>query len=90
MAEIERKLVSASIVSTHVAHGVVRGGGTPAHRWLQVRLGGEPVVRLLAASDSELNGQLDRLAARSGLDRSGLTVHKPEGWPVVGTFEFGL
>ncbi len=90
MADIKDKLASIAIASVHVAHGVVRGGGTPAHRWLQVRSNGETVGRVLASSDSELDEQLGRVAARSGLDSASLTVDVPTGWPVVGTFELGL
>jgi len=70
------------------AHGVSIGGGTPAHRWLEVvgtegqRLG----LKVLADSDAEVQRQLDELALNLRLPRDVLDVDRPDDWPVRGLF----
>jgi hypothetical protein len=90
MADIETKLATGAISSTHVAHAIVIGGGTPANRWLQVRIAGEPLDKVLASNASEVNEQLKRVARLYGFERTGLTVDIPDDWPVVDIFELGI
>jgi Restriction endonuclease len=74
----------------HVAGGVSIGGGTPAHRWLEIAVDGVPTGhRILAASETEAEQRLDQAAEdflRAGISREALSVIKPEGWPVPPLF----
>lgn len=88
--DIEARLGAGTIGSSHVAHGVVIGGGTPEHRWLQVRTDGTPLVKVLAANAATLEKQLERVAVIYGLERDGLTVDIPDDWPIDGIFELGI
>lgn len=68
--------------------GVSIGGGTPAHRWLEVtdsaglRLG----LKLLAASEHDVQLELGRIAASLAVAEGSLDVERPPGWPPTGLF----
>jgi hypothetical protein len=74
----------------HVSHGITINGGTPGHRWLEVTVEGHPVgLKILAASEAEAEGQLQRvrdLGARHGLPTAVVSYIKPDDWPVQGLF----
>ena len=47
--------------------GIVVGGGTPGHRWLEVTLAGIPTDdKLLAASEEDIATELDHLVTVPG------------------------
>ena len=64
----KRALESVDIEPVLVAHGATVGGGTPAHRWLQVAVEGVATdLKIMAATEAEVDQNLDWLA---GIDRS--------------------
>jgi hypothetical protein len=91
MEATRRALTTIGIEPVDVSHGVTMGGGTPAHRWLKVAVDGLPTdLKVLAATESEAEMQLDRVAvgafSAQGIPRSALSVIRPDGWPVTGIF----
>ena len=74
------------LVFREVSHGVVFGGGTPSHRWLQVRANGIDFVKILVASDAEVEEKLSRFAIEFEVPRDILEVERPDGWPFTGSF----
>ncbi|RSM36043.1 restriction endonuclease [Amycolatopsis balhimycina DSM 5908] len=72
------------------ANGQVVQGGTPGHRWIMTTYRGEPLVKVLAATEDELRQQLDDLAvgmlAHLPDAREHLAYLKPDDWPVTGLF----
>jgi hypothetical protein len=69
------------------ASGTAIGGGTPAHRWLEVSDGGHSVnLKILASNEDEIQEQLDRIAAEFGALRETLDVIRPPDWPITGLF----
>jgi hypothetical protein len=85
-------LVKAGVNQPDIlSHGVTTGGGTPAHRWLEVAVGGAPVgFKILAATEAEVAQQLDglreSLSQQSGLLKAVFDVIRPDGWPCEGIF----
>ena len=88
-----RALTKAGVQQVEILnHGVIAGGGTPGHRWLEVAADGVPVgLKILAASEIEVREQLDQLRL-SLSQRFGhpmpdvLDVVRPERWPVESMF----
>lgn len=72
-------LAQAGVPASVAATGVTIGGGTPAHRWLDVTSGeGCPIgLKILAASDTDVDRELDRLAADFRVPRQALSVAAP-------------
>lgn len=69
------------------ASGTAVGGGTPAHRWLEVTDGGRPTnLKVLASTEAEVERELDRIAVQLGVVRSSLDVIRPSDWPITGLF----
>lgn len=69
--------------------GVIAGGGTPNHRWLDARIPDNPMlVKLLAATEEELEKQLTFMASQIGVPIEAFNVEKPEGWPFGAEFPF--
>lgn len=72
-----------------VSGGFTVSGGTPAHRWIPVRAAGNPyVLKVLAAAEAELEGELLRLTQIFGVPRALLTADRPQGWPATSAFLF--
>jgi hypothetical protein len=73
-----------------LGHGVVTGGGTPSHRWLEVSVRGVSVgLKVLVSSEEEIVAELDHLATTSLLTatrRNEMDVLRPDGWPVPRMF----
>lgn len=69
------------------ASGTSIGGGTPAHRWLEVTFDGHPAqLKILAATEADVADQLDKLAGDLRIPRKALEVIRPSEWPVTGLF----
>jgi hypothetical protein len=81
-------LVAAGLPVDIAASGVSIGGGTPAHRWLEVtdRAGVRLGVKVLADTEEEVQRQLARVAGPLGVTRESLDVDRPDDWPVSGLF----
>jgi hypothetical protein len=63
MTTAEAALRKIGVEPVHVAHGIVAGGGTPAHRWLMVAVNGVPSgLKVLASTEEEAEEELDRIA----------------------------
>jgi hypothetical protein len=74
---------------TSRGQGVTFGGGTPNHRWLDVRVNGDPfVLKVLVATEAELARQLDALARGLRIPVESLEVERPDGWPYANAFPF--
>lgn len=71
-----------------VSHGFSITGGTPRHRWTDVRLPGGRILKVSAATEAELEDNLLRMAQGFHIPRSLLTVDRPEDWPVPAGFPF--
>jgi hypothetical protein len=90
----QHKLTEATLDKLKVpykvlAQGVIAGGGTPNHRWLNVHILGSPVIlKVLAATEDELAQQLTAMAGNLGIPVEALTVEKPDGWPFASAFPF--
>ena len=58
------------------------GGGTPAHRWLEVVTPDlQPTgVKILAAEEAEVDWELEGVSASLEVPRDSLTVRPVEGW----------
>jgi hypothetical protein len=85
-AEIESAFEKIDVPYVPIGSGVTVGGGTPAHRWLEVTIDGMPSgTKVVAASERDVESQLDMLADL-GLRRASLDVIRPEGWPLPGLF----
>lgn len=70
-----------------VGHGVVIGGGTPGHRWLPVTSNGaETGWKVLAATEADIERELNQLAPDGGPAREHLDVVRPSGWPFGNAF----
>lgn len=83
-----RALKTAGIPATLAASGVTVAGGTPAHRWLDViDATGRPLgIRVLAATEEDVERELQHLAQELRAPRAALSVARPPGWPVKGVF----
>jgi hypothetical protein len=80
-------LADARVSATTVSSGVTVGGGTPAHRWLEVTLGGQDTgLKVLAGSDEEASRELANVAQSLGLPVDLLGVDCPPNWPRAGLF----
>ena len=63
------------------------GGGTPAHRSLEVTLAGQGTgLKVLAASEEEASRELATGRGSLGLPGDLLDVDRPPDWPVMGLF----
>jgi hypothetical protein len=77
------------IVYKSLGQGFTIQGGTPNHRWIPVHLGeGGYVMRVLAASEADLDTEMERLASLLPFPRSLMVVKRPDGWPSVRGFPF--
>ena len=70
-----------------LGHGIVTGGGTPAHRWVDVAVHGIPIgQKILVASESDVAEQLSCLRETQRqyriLPAEAFDVIRPDGWPV--------
>ncbi|MBW8487670.1 restriction endonuclease [Actinomadura parmotrematis] len=85
-AKIDKTLAKINVTYESVSNGITIGGGTPAHRPLEVTMGGLPIgLKVIAATEAEAASQLDSLTSM-GLPREALDVIRPEGWPLPGLF----
>lgn len=81
-------LSNAGIEFTRVSHGVVTGGGTPAHRWLNITYGCVKLpAKILVASDDDIRREVRALAPHLGLPAELLDVERPPGWPFTSPFD---
>jgi DNA-binding PadR family transcriptional regulator len=75
-----------------LSYGIVADGGTPAHRWLEVSVGGMPIgLKIVAATEAEAAKQLESVRSNFtqifGMPVPGqLDVIRPEGWPIQSIF----
>jgi hypothetical protein len=84
-------LTKAGITATTASSGVTVGGGTPAHRWLEVMLAGQGTgLKVLAASEDEASAELANVSHSLGLPDDLLDVDRPPDWPVTGLFGLSL
>lgn len=66
-----------------MSSGIVIGGGTPGHRYVDVTFAGERIgLKVLVASEQDITVQLDAIASSHGFPRKVLDVVRPEVWPV--------
>ena len=73
------------------ASGTSIGGGTPAHRWLEVTVDGhEAKMKILASTEVEVTDKLDQVAGDLRIPREALDVIRPAEWPVTGLFGLAL
>lgn len=80
-------LTHAGISATSVSNGTTMGGGTPAHRWLEVTLGGHGTgLKVLAGSEEEASREIANVAQSLRLPVDLLDVDRPADWPVSGSF----
>jgi hypothetical protein len=78
-----------SIAYRSFDQGIRIGGGTPNRRWIDVHLGwGGHVMKVLAASQGELDRELGRLTSELGIPRAVMVVDRLKGWPFAGGFPF--
>jgi hypothetical protein len=78
-----------SISRREISRGVTAGGGTPNHRWIEVRVMGQGLpIKVLAATEDELAANLSMIAPQFGVPVEALTVTRPEGWPFASLFPF--
>jgi len=69
--------------------GVVVGGGTPSHRWLEVTVAGIPTdMKVLVSSEEEIEAELDALMRWlfGEVPRRQLDVRRPDVWPIPTMF----
>lgn len=73
-----------------LGQGITGDGGTPGHRWLEVRVNGTPAgLKILAATEGEAAGKLRQLREQLHVPGSGeyvLDVIRLDGWPVPRMF----
>lgn len=75
-----------------LSYGIISGGGTPAHRWLEVSVGGTPTgLKILAATESDVAEQLDNVRGNFvqifGVPApDALDVIRPAEWPTRSIF----
>lgn len=83
-----RALERDGISAQHAASGVAVGGGTPAHRWLDVVHfeGVHLDLKILADTEDEVDRQLHQIAGMFESPRAVLDVERPADWPVEGLF----
>jgi Restriction endonuclease len=81
---LEQRGVPGVVVGT----GITISGGTPGHRWLEVadREGQLLGLKVLAASEEDIDRELSHVASTLGLPRSALDVVRPTGWPFKHAF----
>ncbi|MGP0103605.1 MAG: restriction endonuclease [Solirubrobacteraceae bacterium] len=84
----ETALMAAGLPVDTASSGVSMGGGTPAHRWLEVtdRSGERLGFKVLAGTEDEAKQECERVAAVLGLAGDSLDVERPDGWPMTGFF----
>ena len=85
-------LTNAGIEIDVAASGTSIGGGTPAHRWLEVTVDGHAAkLKILASTEVEVTNKLDQLAAGDlRIPREALDVIRLAEWPVTGLFGLAL
>lgn len=82
-----RALYGAGIEARSTGSAVSFAGGTPAHRWIPVYVGGTDVpFRVVAADQGELDAQVAQLAQTLGVTPSDLNPKLPEAWPFADGF----
>lgn len=69
-----------------VSQGIITQGGTPSHRWLPVHIRGGGLLKILVATEADIENQLDILVEAIGCPRSALSVERPADWPIKRSF----
>ncbi|HEX7298906.1 MAG TPA: restriction endonuclease [Solirubrobacteraceae bacterium] len=83
----EEALTAVGLPVDVAASGTAIGGGTPAHRWLEVTDRGQATsLKILASTDAEVERELDRIAAEFHVIRETLGVIRPSDWPITDLF----
>jgi hypothetical protein len=83
----QEALTEAGLPFDVAASGTAIGGGTPAHRWLEVTDGGRPTsLKILVSTEAEVGQELDRIATEFHVVRETLDVIRPSEWPITGLF----
>jgi hypothetical protein len=83
----EEALTAVGLPVDVAARGTAIGGGTPAHRWLEVTDRGHATSRkILASTEAEVERELDRIAAEFHVIRETLDVIRPSDWPITDLF----
>ena len=87
-ADLMVALGTAGVVEpVPMGNGVVVDGGTPSHRWLEVTVGGVPTeLKVLAASEADIDVQLSNFHSMIGGSREALDVIRPDSWPIPTLF----
>lgn len=82
--QLLRALTGAGVAEpVALGSGITIGGGTPAHRYLEVAVRGEPTgLKVLVASEEDIDKELLSVAEWVGLSRESLDVIRPDVWPV--------
>jgi len=85
---LEAALRRVGVDPTHtLSGGVTIDGGTPSHRWLPVTLDGILVgLTILAATEDDVERQLNAVLAFTAVPRERLDVVRPDGWPFPRVF----
>lgn len=87
MRTVDEILAKRGISGTLIAHSIIMGGGTPADRWLELTLSGEPTnLKILPATEAQAEDLLDQIATAHSLPRNQLGYVRPGGWPGVALF----
>lgn len=72
-----------------ISNGIIARGGTPNHRWINLRVAGTDfAIKVLAATEVELEEWIARVADSFGIPKELLMADRPEGWPFDSAFPF--
>lgn len=85
---LEGALRRVGVAAPHaLSNGVTIDGGTPSHRFLPVTYNGVEVgLKILAATEDDIEKQLDSVLDFAQVPRDGLDVVRPDGWPFPAAF----
>jgi hypothetical protein len=88
LGEIAETALSAAGLPVDIAaSGTAIGGGTPAHRWLEISHDGHATgVKILVSTEAEVEKELDRFAAELHVIQGTLDVIRPSDWPLTSLF----
>jgi Restriction endonuclease. len=85
---LEAFKVAGIVDPLQMGNGVVAGGGTPSHRWLEITIDGRPTGhKILAASEEEIDLQLTNAQwAFGSVAKEQMDVLRPDPWPIPALF----
>ena len=94
MQREQHELADAALNKVGIAfksleQGITICGGTPNHHWIPVQLGeGGYVMKVLAASEADLDKELETLASELGIPRNVMVIQRPDDWPPTNRLPF--